>query len=636
MAIKATSQVSLTDVTDAYSVTLTSEAYVFMGDNESGAPAGLSCTTQVIAYRGSQQCTNINVGKIQCPTGISAKIENNGTSVPTITFTTTAAITDPCEATIPVTVDDVSFTKIFSFAIATSVDDATLELYLKKDETGTLKSMIEAIADVINITSKGGLNLSGDRFTLDSTNTKIRSNGTIISNGELKHNDVIRKISLIIDKGSIDIYNNVTSGGSDDADNDGVDRESRYGVINSYRYEGGVVDSNTNRHMLHSLGCSDYNTEKMNYSTLYLSAYVKGSPATAEWYEAQCSSGRQASLYLMRNVKNGNSTSVNTGVDLTTNHYGSHLTLTDNDSYIYLRTRINDNINNAVQILTDNGRGIICANSYTGKQCVKLIGYDSTYDSGYLEILNSGKRKILLDGANGRAVASVFKSSSDMQCNGNSCIYNGNHLLVYNANNSGYTIALRGSDGMGFFRGIEATSTCKLGTTFFVGDGIEIYHTYPHIDFHKDNSNADFTARLIEEVSGSIFLRCLGNGMGWFHAGGYAQDSSKYVKKNIQDIPEDEALKLLQLRPVSFDYKKGDTNRRGLIAEEVMDIYPELVQIPDGYDEDTFEYDEEGPNLVPSLDYSGFIPYLIKMVQIQQKEIEDLKEQVSELSKKLV
>lgn len=62
-----------------------------------------------------------------------------------------------------------------SYATKTS-----LNLYIKKDpKTGELKSAIEAIADTINITARGGLNLSGDRFMLSSTNTSITADGTI-------------------------------------------------------------------------------------------------------------------------------------------------------------------------------------------------------------------------------------------------------------------------------------------------------------------------------------------------------------------------------------------------------------------------------------------------------------------------
>lgn len=57
---------------------------------------------------------------------------------------------------------------------------ASLSAYIKKDPaTGELKSAIEAIADTINITARGGLNLSGNRFMLSSTNTSITADGTI-------------------------------------------------------------------------------------------------------------------------------------------------------------------------------------------------------------------------------------------------------------------------------------------------------------------------------------------------------------------------------------------------------------------------------------------------------------------------
>lgn len=119
MAIKATNQMTIIDVTDAYSVLLTSEAYTFVG-NTSGAPAGLKCATQAVAYCGTNQCPTVTVDQkaIDCPTGISAAVENSGTSAPTITFTTTATVTTACEATIPVMVDGITINKKFSFAVA--------------------------------------------------------------------------------------------------------------------------------------------------------------------------------------------------------------------------------------------------------------------------------------------------------------------------------------------------------------------------------------------------------------------------------------------------------------------------------------------------------------------------------------
>ena len=75
---------------------------------------------------------------------------------------------------------DVSATYATKDSLKDYATSASLELYIKKDPTtGELKSAIEAIADTINITAKGGLNISGDRFTLTSTNTTITADGTI-------------------------------------------------------------------------------------------------------------------------------------------------------------------------------------------------------------------------------------------------------------------------------------------------------------------------------------------------------------------------------------------------------------------------------------------------------------------------
>lgn len=119
MAIKSADQITIVDVTDAYSIILTSEAYTFVGGTN-GAGSGNTCTTQAVAFCGSTQCNavTVNVDDIVCPTGITASVTNSGTANPTITFTTTSTISTACEATIPVSVDGITINKKFSFAVA--------------------------------------------------------------------------------------------------------------------------------------------------------------------------------------------------------------------------------------------------------------------------------------------------------------------------------------------------------------------------------------------------------------------------------------------------------------------------------------------------------------------------------------
>ena len=141
MVIKASDQISIVDVTDAYSVILTSEAFTFVGGT-SGVASGETCSTQAVAFCGSNQCSNVTVdySKIICPTGISASVSNSGSSEVTITFTTTATISVACEATIPVSVDGISINKKFSFAVA------------KTGQTGTQGPQGNPGADAITMT----------------------------------------------------------------------------------------------------------------------------------------------------------------------------------------------------------------------------------------------------------------------------------------------------------------------------------------------------------------------------------------------------------------------------------------------------------------------------------------------------
>lgn len=119
MAIKSADQVTIIDVTDAYSVMLTSEACNLTGGS-GGVAAGQSCFTEAVAFCGSNQCASVTVNKndIVCPSGFSVAVENSGTSKVKITFTTTSTITTNCEATIPVVVDDITVNKKFSIAVA--------------------------------------------------------------------------------------------------------------------------------------------------------------------------------------------------------------------------------------------------------------------------------------------------------------------------------------------------------------------------------------------------------------------------------------------------------------------------------------------------------------------------------------
>ena len=197
MAIKSADQITIVDVTDAYSVMLTSEAYTFVG-GISGAAAGLTCETEAVAFCGTNQCSAVSVDSknIICPTGISASVANSGTAKVKITFTTTATVSDACEATIPVVVDGITVNKKFSFAVAKAGQNGT-SVTVKSTSvtyqvgtsgtnkpTGTWETTVPAVEDGQYLWTKTVVQYSDGKSTEAysvSYNGTNGSNGTSVS-----------------------------------------------------------------------------------------------------------------------------------------------------------------------------------------------------------------------------------------------------------------------------------------------------------------------------------------------------------------------------------------------------------------------------------------------------------------------
>ena len=116
MAIKSVDQISIVDVTDAYSVILTSETHAFPGTTNA-AKVG-STATQIIAMQGSAQIPcSVTVSEIVKPTGVTVSSDSNATA-PTLTISVTTSVTTGGVIKIPVHIGDVTITKEFTFTIA--------------------------------------------------------------------------------------------------------------------------------------------------------------------------------------------------------------------------------------------------------------------------------------------------------------------------------------------------------------------------------------------------------------------------------------------------------------------------------------------------------------------------------------
>lgn len=127
--------------------------------------------------------------------------------------------------------------------------------------------------------------------------------------------------------------------------------------------------------------------------------------------------------------------------------------------------------------------------------------------------------------------------------------------------------------------------------------------------FPFSGSRADVTASLnvtggIANFTSSVIVD------GALSATSITETSALKYKENINEITSSDII--YNLRPVTFDWKKDGSHDVGLIAEEVGDHMSELVS-----------KDKEGN--IEGVKYSKLTSLLIKAVQDQQKEIDELK-----------
>ncbi|MGH8321573.1 MAG: tail fiber domain-containing protein [Gammaproteobacteria bacterium] len=97
--------------------------------------------------------------------------------------------------------------------------------------------------------------------------------------------------------------------------------------------------------------------------------------------------------------------------------------------------------------------------------------------------------------------------------------------------------------------------------------------------------------------------------------------SAMNTKENIRDVPLDVA-RFLRLKPINYTHKEMQEETAGFTAENIYEVYPELVHL-----------DKEGHPF--SVNYQGIIPYVAKLVQHHQQTVVSMKKRVEELESQL-
>jgi len=119
------------------------------------------------------------------------------------------------------------------------------------------------------------------------------------------------------------------------------------------------------------------------------------------------------------------------------------------------------------------------------------------------------------------------------------------------------------------------------------------------------------------------YFKLYGNGNATL-SGGLTQLSDVRLKKNIADLEPKfglDAIEALKPKTYNWNYDGADPSQQtGFIAQDVQQVMPQLIKT--------------GANGMLSLNYTGIIPSLVLSIQQQQKEIDELKQQIQQLQAK--
>tara|TARA_B110000238_G_C15819014_1_gene307707 strand:- start:144 stop:542 length:399 start_codon:yes stop_codon:yes gene_type:complete len=110
------------------------------------------------------------------------------------------------------------------------------------------------------------------------------------------------------------------------------------------------------------------------------------------------------------------------------------------------------------------------------------------------------------------------------------------------------------------------------------------------------------------------------NWNGRFYAQTYYTVSDERFKNNIRPL-ENVLETLSKIKGKRYEMKIDGKNEIGLIAQEIMEYYPNLV--------DELDYKNEGTRM--AVNYTGFVPILINAINEQQVMIKELQEKVDEI-----
>ncbi len=96
------------------------------------------------------------------------------------------------------------------------------------------------------------------------------------------------------------------------------------------------------------------------------------------------------------------------------------------------------------------------------------------------------------------------------------------------------------------------------------------------------------------------------------------ETSAERYKSNIQPLGS-QLSKVMQLQPVEFDWKSNKKHDIGFVADSVKEVYPNLVST-------------NAQGEVEGMNYSKLVSALVKSIQEQQFQINELQTKINKLN----
>jgi hypothetical protein len=300
-----------------------------------------------------------------------------------------------------------------------------------------------------------------------------------------------------------------------------------------------------------------------------------------------------------------------------------------NNNILFSTTSVNSSFTRIERMrITSSGQLGIGTPAVDSTLSVDIQNTSPTSNNVFLRIKNnvgSEDTGIKIAGTYGTAYEHTF---------GVNTIINSGDLIFHNSDSLGYRWYINGTQRMYITNagkiniGVEsnpsstqfnvagADTSNDLGK-FYINSASSLSQALLRLEKYDNNNSTsqvfvNFTINQQATANGSI----TGNGASQVT---FTSWSDRRLKENITELPN-QLQNILALKPSEFDYKDGSGHQIGFIAQEIQEVYPDSV----------------GENALGFLTVAGWNKteaILVKAIQEQQIQIQNLQEQINILAK---